>query len=252
MGVVLGRAQNQARANGRSDAISLVAKTVVEPVAAPIGRSANQTVRFFGSIGRSGELEAENARLRKLAQVAATYAETVDALRQEIEDLRKLNDMPAAVGRIKIPGRIIGYFPHENRVTLDVGSSKLVKVGLPVVAADGLVGVVQTVDGGSCQVRLLSSPRPFLIGATVLRDPPATGLLHGEAADRLTLEFTDINAAIEVGDLVITSGHSELIPKGIPIGRVVQVFKDDEFGTRIAQVFPAVALGRVEEVLVLR
>ena len=101
-----------------------------------------------------------------------------------------------------------------------------------------------------------------MIGATVVRKastPEAdaksasvSGLMHGEAPDRLTVEFLDMNAPIDIGDLVVTSGFSELIPRDIPIGRIVQVYKDDEFGTRVAQVFPAVSLGRVREVVVLR
>jgi rod shape-determining protein MreC len=187
-----------------------------------------------------------------LAQAAALYTETVYALRAELEDARKLANLPPAAGRLRIPGRVIGYFPVENRLTINVGTRKQVKPGLPVVAADGLVGIVQTADANSAQVQLLSSPPPFKIGAKVLRDPPAVGLLHGESLDRLTVEFMDLNAPIAVGDWIVTSGLSELIPADIPIGRVVQVRKDDEFGTRAAQVFPAVSLGRVRDVVVLR
>lgn len=180
------------------------------------------------------------------------YSETVDSLRREVEDARKLADLPQAVGRLRIAARVIGYFPQENRLTLNVGTRQQMKAGLPVVSADGLVGIVQTSDANSCQVQLLSSPPPFKIGAKVLRNPPSVGLMHGESIDRLSVEFMDLNTPIEVGDWIVTSGFSEMIPADIPIGRVVQVRKDDEFGTRAAQVFPAVSLGRVRDVVVLR
>lgn len=262
MGVVLGRVQNQSRGQGKSDVLSRTIRTVVEVPAAPLGRLAEGTSDFFGGIGRAGSLQSEVRRLRAQASIAETYMETVTSLRQEIEDLRNLMNMPQGAGRMKIPARVIGFFPMENRLTIDAGTAKQIKPGLAVVAGDGLVGVVQTADSRTAQVRLLSSPRPFMIGATVLRKPATadtdtqaasiSGLMHGEAPDRLTVEFLDLNAPIDIGDLVVTSGFSELIPHGIPIGRIVQVYKDDEFGTRIAQVFPAVTLSRVREVIVLR
>lgn len=237
-------------------------RTLVEVPAGPIGRFTEGTSDFIAGIGKAGALEAEVRKLQAQARIAETYAETLQTLRQEIDELRKLNKLPQAVGRIKIPARIIGYFPLENRLTISVGTAQQVKPGLAVVAGEGLVGVVQTADAHTAQVRLLSSPRPFMIGATVIRKPSTpeadakgqsvSGLMHGEAPDRLTVEFLDMNAPIDIGDLVVTSGFSELIPSDIPIGRIVQVYKDEEFGTRVAQVFPAVSLGRVREVMVLR
>ncbi len=248
----MGKVQNESRKSGRSDMVSGMVRGLVEGPSRPLAGVGEAVSGFFGSFGKAATLEVENQKLRQLAQAASMYTETVEALRQELEDARKLANLPQAVGRMRIPARVIGYFPLENRLTISVGTGKQVKAGLPVVAADGLVGIVQTADANTAQVQLLSSPPPFKIGAKVLRDPPAVGLLHGESIDRLTVEFMDLNTPIEVGDWVVTSGLSELIPADIPIGRVVQVRKDDEFGTRAAQIFPAVSLGRVRDVLVLR
>lgn len=201
---------------------------------------------------RSGDLKDENRRLRALAQSAELYTGRLQALQNENDELRKLMKLADSVGKMKIPARIVHYAPRENRVTINAGSQALVKPGLPVIAGEGLVGVVQTVDEGTAQVLLLSSPPPFKIGAKVLRDPPAFGLLHGEAADRLSLEFVDANTPIDVGDWIVTSGFSVQIPPNIPIGRILQIHRDEEFGTRVAQVFPAVQIGRVRDVVVLR
>jgi cell shape-determining protein MreC len=62
----------------------------------------------------------------------------------------------------------------------------------------------------------------------------------------------DIQSNVQVGDRVVTSGYSEFIPAGIPIGRVVQIHNDLEFGTKRCQVFPNVQIGDVREVAILR
>lgn len=251
-GVMLGRIQNAARVAGRADTLSRTVRTFVEVPGAPIGRWTQGVSSFFGSMGRAEALEAENRRLRQLSQVAEMYSETLQSLTVERDQLRKLLGASETPGKTRIPARVIGFFPLENRLTIDVGTNKSVKAGLPVISADGLVGVVQTADPRSAQVQLLSSPRPFIIGAKVVRDPPALGFLHGEALNRLTVEFTDIESPFRVGDWVVTSGLSEYIPEGIRIGQIVQTRIDEAMGTRTAQVFPAVAIGNLTDVLVLK
>ena len=251
-GVMLGRFQTGARVGGHADTVSRTVRTLVETPAAPLGRWTQGVTDFFGSMGRVEALEADNRKLRQLSQVAEMYSETLRTLTDERDQLRKLLGASEMPGKTRIPARVIGFFPLENRLTIDAGTDKSVKVGLPVISAEGLVGVVQTSDPRSAQVQLLSSPRPFIIGAKVVRDPPALGFLHGEAMNRLTVEFTDIESPFRVGDWVVTSGLSEYIPEGIRIGQIVQTRIDETMGTRTAQVFPSVVIGRLKDVLVLK
>lgn len=252
LGIVLGRVQTTARTAGKTDFLSSVVKTTVDPIALPIASGAQRFRDFRTGLFQSGTLIEENRRLRALAQVAALYSSRLQSLETELDEVRKLAKMSESAGKTRIPARIVHYAPLENRLTINAGSRHLVRPGLPVVAGEGLVGVVQTVDANTAQVLLLSSPPPFKIGAKVLRDPPAFGLLHGEASNRLSVEFTELNTPLDVGDWVVTSGFSEQIPANIPIGRIVQVHRDEEFGTRVAQVFPAVQIGRIRDVVVLR
>src|SRR4029077_948197 len=119
------------------------------------------------------------------------------------------------------------------------------------VCAQGLIGRVQTVYPKSSQVVLLSSP-DLTVGASVVRDPPQPGLLHGESPNNLVLELTNPDAPVQIGDAVVTSGFSDMIPRGIPIGRVIQVYPDIEFGARRASIFPSVSIGSLREVFVLK
>lgn len=152
-----------------------------------------------------------------------------------------------------MPAEVIGYFPYENRFTLNVGWDSGVKVGQPVVAAGGLLGKIQVVTGKTSQVLLLASPEPSnRIGALALRNPPSAGLLRGESSATFVLEFSDPKAPVATGDLVVTAGFSEHIPRGIPIGRVIQVDDNVEFGKRQARVYPSASIGNVREVFVLK
>jgi len=55
--------------------------------------------------------------------------------------------------------------------------------------------------------------------------------------------------AVSVGDLVVTSGLDQVFPKGLPLGRVVKLSDGNTYKNIVVK--PAVALDRLEEVLVV-
>jgi cell shape-determining protein MreC len=56
---------------------------------------------------------------------------------------------------------------------------------------------------------------------------------------------------VQIGDTIVTSGFSEKIPKGLIIGKVIQLDPSEEFGTLKARIDPAFSLGNLEFVIVL-
>lgn len=252
VGIVLGRIQTGARTAGKVDPVGRIVQFVIDPVSKGLTGAMNGTSDFFAGLARSRALVAENRRLKAERAQLALYLETVDRLEREIDSLRKLQNLPGLQGRKKIPAEVIGYFPNENRLTLSVGSRDGVEAGQPVVAPEGLLGRIQVVSGSTSQVLLLSSPDVNnRIGAIALRNPPSVGLLRGESPTSYFLEFADPKAPVDVGDVVMTSGLSDRIPRGIPIGRVIQIDDSEELGRRQALVFPSVSVGSVREVEVI-
>jgi len=251
LGVLLGRWQNSARSQSRLDPVSRTIHTVVNPIAHSIDAAWDNIGDFFDGLGRSQSLVAENRRLRTLARVAAQYTETEKRLTQKIDQLRKMMGYQPEPGRKRIAADVIRYFPHENKITISTGSRQGVTPNLAVVTADGLVGVVQVVEANRSEVLLVTSPIQK-VGAVALRDPPQPGILRGETATRLLLDFVDTRTPLQVGDLVVTSGLSDTIPRGIEIGKIIQVEQDPDFGVRRAVVFPNVQMGQIREVMVLK
>jgi rod shape-determining protein MreC len=208
---------------------------------------------FTYGIVRSPALVAENQHLKDQLAALNAYTETIDRHESEVDSLRKLHNLLQVPGKDRLLTQVVGYFPNEHRFTISAGTSSGVKIGQPVIAPEGLIGVVQTVSTKSAQAQLLTSPPPFAIGAIVAgHNPPPAGLLRGETSNTFVLQFDDPQAPVKVGDLVVTSGFSEHIPRGVPIGRVIQVVDDVEFGRRQARVYPNVSIGKVREVYVLR
>lgn len=251
LGAVLGRMQTGARQSGGMDPISNVIRATINPLANVLTNAANSTSDFLSGLFNASELTRHNRQLKQLELIARQYAETTDRLNREIESLRSLNALPPVPGREKVAATVIGYFPNENRITLSAGKNKGIKPGLAVVTGEGLVGTVQTVGAQDCQVSLLSDPNRKIGALVISRNPPSAGLIQGENATVLVLTL-DAVLPVQNGDLVSTWGFSGLIPRGIPIGRVIQVDSDPTTGTKRVEVFPNVSLGTVREVVILK
>lgn len=252
VGVLLGKLQSSATAAGRPDFITKSVNAVVGSPAAAIDKMLDNGSESFAGFAQGPRYRERIRELEAQVHLYSQYAEEVRMRDDRIAYLEKLGAFPGFGERLRIKGRVTRFYSTENRATLNIGSDQQVRVGCPVVTGEGLFGVIQSVDKSTSQVRLITAPKPFLIGATVRGNPPVAGLLHGEGADRLIVEFSDLNAQIKVGDLVVTSGQSEKVMGDIEIGRVVQVNFDPEFGSRTAQVYPAVQFSQTREVYVLR
>lgn len=216
-----------------------------------MGHGADAVRDFSRGVAGARALAAENASLRSQLAALRLYTQRERILLQEVDSLRKAIGLKGVGSRTRVPADIVGYYPHERRITLSVGRASGVRAGMPVVAGTGLLGVVHTVDAKTCQANLVWSPQ-VTVGAMVDRQPPEAGLLRGESPDALILDFLEGASKVEVGDWVVTSGFSEVIPRGIPIGRVVRMDNEPDFGKRRARVSPSVNLGSLREVFVLR
>ncbi len=230
-----------------------IVQALVNPPARILGSASDGASDFVDGVLNARALTAQNRALKAQLSAVALYAEKVDRLETEVDSLRAMQGFAEIPGKVKVPAEVIGFFPYENRLTVSAGSSQGVRAGQPVVTPDGLLGRVQVVTPSTSQVLLLSSPESTnRIGALAERNPPSAGLLRGESSTTYLLEFSDPKAPVSNGDLVVTSGFSEHIPRGIPIGRVIQVDDNVEFGKRQARVYPSVNIGTVREVFILK
>jgi rod shape-determining protein MreC len=251
IGALLGRMQSQARDQGRLDPFSSITAHLVNPLAGGITRTLDATGDFFGGIFSAPSLRREVRRLKANEAAVALYSERIDLLANENEELRKQDKLGRSPGLTRINADIIGYVPRENRFTLSVGSNGGVTAGLVVVCSEGVLGVVSTVTAQTSQVSLLGSAN-LIIGAVVSRPTHAAGLLQGAGGNSLYIDFNDPKAEVKAGDVILTNGYSEKIPRGIVIGRVLSVDDIPEMGQRRATVFPSATLGGIREVIVLK
>jgi rod shape-determining protein MreC len=138
-------------------------------------------------------------------------------------------------------------------VQIDLGSRDGLRVNLPVLTTDGLVGRISSVSLTRSQVTLLGDPN-CKVSARVENETHDAGIIGSSGpleTDFVTLGYLSRNAALKPGQSVVTSGEGGIFPKGIRIGKIVDVQPVD-YGSRTeARVKLAANLNALEEVCVM-
>ena len=108
-----------------------------------------------------------------------------------------------------------------RQIILNKGTKDGVKIGSSVVGPGGLLGRVNDKSLLTSSVRLLTSPESK-VGVWVERIQ-SHGLLVGTGNDYPKLIFYTKDVDIKVGDFVLSSPASTLLPPNIPIGIIKSV-----------------------------
>jgi len=192
---------------------------------------------------RNEQLSEENSLLRaELVQL--------EEVRLANERLRKLLDFREEIQQPALPARVVGEDASSwfRTVVIDKGSEHGLREGLPVVVAEGVVG--RTLEVSPYQARVLLITDASSAVAVLVQSSRSRGICRGEG-ENLALDYALRREDIHVDDLVVTSGTGGVFPKGLPVGRIVEV-RHEEYGLfQGIKVEPAVDFSRLEEVLVL-
>jgi rod shape-determining protein MreC len=182
---------------------------------------------------KAGSLEAENDRLRKLMGLGSRL---------------RWGFIPAEA----LHGRGVR---DETTVILSAGSRAGVSRLSPVIAPEGLVGVVDQVDPTMSHAMLWTHP-DFRVSA-MSPDGSAFGIAQAHLTGAtggylLELRGVPFRATLKPGSVIVSSGWGGVWPRGIPVGTVLQEIKTSEGWARTYLLRPAVNPSDVYSVMILR
>lgn len=197
---------------------------------------------FVGDIGKAAVLEKENAALKARIAELDSRAASVTDLRSENESLKGILAYGGRTGYKTIAAQVIGSDPDATvrALVIDRGSEEGIMRGDPVIAGDGtFIGKIERVTEGRATVLLPIDPR----SAVAVMDadhPEADGVARGEKGLVVSMGLIPQHAPIEVGDMVMTTGRENRIPRGLVLGKVesVDVVPSDPFMS--ATIIPAI------------
>lgn len=208
---------------------------------------------------RAEEGRTSRARFERVAaqrDSAALAAQSVPVLRAENTRLRDLLGLQARLRTGYVAADVLHQAqPTDSRMLLiDAGSAEGVAPFQPVVAPEGLIGVVAHASRGSATVMTWAHPE-FRVSAFTA-DGRVFGIVapsSNPSTSESALEFraASYRDTLRNGTVVLTSGLGGVYPKGIPVGRVTGIAREQEGWERIYALRPAAAPSIAGQVLVL-
>jgi rod shape-determining protein MreC len=196
-------------------------------------------------------LEDENRRLRKqnaaLSDQLNRYREGhIEGMR-----LRKLLNLTEDLPNRAVAARVVDHSRTSlfKMILINKGTADGLRVGLPVLSEQGVVGRIIETAWHASQVLLLIDENSN-IDALIQRSR-AQGILQGAGAAGCNLKYISRVEEVHAGDVVLSSGLAGVFPKGLLLGVVTGASRRGEGLFQKIDVAPAVDFGKVEEVLAL-
>jgi rod shape-determining protein MreC len=237
------------------------ARSGAQDVVAPLQRLADDVINpvrdFLDGLGRANELESENAKLRRELAAAQAAAQQGDAATRQLQEISGLLDIPQISDYDGIVASVVDG-PTDNfsrTLQLDKGSDAGIRVDMPVVVANGLVGKVVRVSKDRAIVLRLDDPSFGVTVQLLQKDQlgPSGYATGQKASTLLKLTTIDTTQSLTKGELAVTSGKAgSLFPKGLSVGTVTRAVDAATATQQEAQLRPVVDLDRLDLVKVLR
>ncbi len=196
------------------------------------------------------ETERRNEQLLKENRRLHGELASLQEVRLANERLRRLLDFRDQTALPAMPAQVIAEDATSwfRTVVINKGHQAGVHDGMPVVVAEGAVGRVIRSSAHESRVLLVTDASSAI--ASLVQRNRTRGVCRGRG-DSLTMDFALRQEDIEVGDQIVTSGTGGVFPKGLVLGTVTRVTREEYGLFQTVDVAPSVDFSRLEEVLVL-
>jgi len=197
------------------------------------------------------EVSRENDRLLKeVDRLVQRNSDLIEIIKQQRRG-KKLQGANKK-GEVKsLMALVIGRDPTQwsKVVFIDKGTDDGIHGNVAVVTDAGIVGHITHSTATTSKVLLITDSRSAV--DSLFQNTRVPGVSMGTGEGLCKIKFVPIDAKLEVGDRVISSGLGGIFPKGWMVGTVVGIAKRKQELFQDVMVAPSVDFSRLEDVLVL-
>jgi rod shape-determining protein MreC len=210
---------------------------------------AQNTLTLFPNIFN---IKKENEILR---QLNVTLSDEVSRLREaklENVQLRRLLKFNEESTYKLITADVIGksLYLLRNTITLNAGHSDSVRVNMPIITEQGIVGRIIATSANYSIGQILFN-KDFRTSVKIQRSR-VDGILAWAGGDYLLMKNVSKKQDVKVGDLVITSEYSKIFPSNFKVGLVTKVTENPISLFKDIQIEPSVDFARLEQVFIIQ
>lgn len=242
-------------ADGTSPLTSAVS-TVFSPLQSACSYISDQFDDFTGGFISA---DAYKDRVEELEQQVAEYQSKLvdyEKLQKQVESYEKFLGVKEKNPDFQfVAGTVIGRDSADafGSFVLNCGSSDGVSVGDPVISGEYLIGLVSEVNLTSCVVLSVSDPKvsaaAYEIRSGETGYTQTTTKLGVEGL--IKLSGLSRSTAVAPGGIVCTSGVGGVFPRGLIIGTVTVVEKEEGDISYYAEVKPEIEISEVQDAFVI-
>lgn len=193
----------------------------------------------------------QNERLSNEVDLLRLKLNAADEASRENERLKNLLTLKQKAPYRVIAARVIAR-PADSwssAVIIDKGRQHGLRRGMIAITYLGLAGKLVETTEYTSKIILINDPA---IGVSaVIKRSRQEGLVCGTLGSSLIMRYLPKDSDIQISDLVITSGLTESYPKGLLIGKVIEIGNEFSGLSLYAVIKPAIDLTAIEELLVI-
>jgi len=141
--------------------------------------------------------------------------------------------------------------PFSQQLVINKGENHGVRVGQPVLDANGLAGMVQAVTPYTARVVLITDQN-LSIPVQSLRSGERAIAIGNGPTQSLRLNFVPTTADFMEGDELVTSGLGGRYPVGFPVGKITSMVTDPDTRFTLISAHPKAKLGQMRYLLIVK
>lgn len=193
----------------------------------------------------------ENTILKKQISRLKSDIFSMEEVRKENLRLKQLLNYSDDIAPERILAQVVGWdSANEFKVIrLNKGTNHGIKVMSPVITDQGLVGYIYRATPNYADVLTILDQNNRI--DVVVERTRTHGIVEGVFNFKCALKYVMRNEPVEVGDKLITAGVGGIYPKGVKVGMITDISKENFGMTLSIEVVPSVDFDKLEEVLVL-
>ena len=245
-----------ARGRFNAPAAENSAMTILSPFQRAFSWVGSQLAFIRNTVDEISHLHEQNKQLREEVEILRAQNLTASEYASENQRLRNLlGYKQSAIQFDLVAASVIGRESSSwsSVIVINRGTLDGVANNMAVVTEMGLVGHVAEAGLNSSKVRLLIDPRSS-VGTLIQRaESRVAGIVEGDIKNPALPHMVNIpkDSDVQVNDMVVTSGFGGVYPKGIVVGKVVDIQNEEGGLLKYCVIETAVNFQKLEDVAVI-
>ena len=193
----------------------------------------------------------ENVDLKRKVETLENTIFQLTEVERENQRLKQLLEFGKDIPRKKVLAQVVSWDASNEFKVLRInkGSNDGLSLLAPVITMTGLVGYVYRVSGNYSDILTILDQNNRV--DSIVSRTRTHGIVEGFSDFKCQLKYVPRTEQLDIGDEIITAGLGEIYPKGIKVGKISKIDKENFGITQRIVIEPSVDFQKLEEVVVL-